>query len=339
MEIKTEKQLAKDITVNMITVRNQKGFEVCFTDFGAAIYYIAYPDRKGRVEKVTMAVKDLYNFITSGAGYGKSIGRVAGRIKDAKAIIDGKEYNFDKNEGKNCLHGGKEGLSYKRYDYEIKSSSKKTDVIFTIKSPDGEGGFPGNVVVKITYTIPENKKEVTIKFQAKTDKATLINLTNHLYLNLNGAKAPIFDHELYLRASKVAQFDDGLIIQGFEDVPQHLDYTKPTKLGENINKPILMNHRSHGMDHVFLFDGINKKVPSAELYLKDNKRKMTMYTDYPAIIVYCDNFPSHEINTSDVIDEQNYGLTFETILPTDVESNYTFTPEKPYKFTTKYKFN
>lgn len=339
MFVKVEKHEVNNITYNLITIRNNVGFEIEFTDVGAKIHYIAYPDKSGTMGKVTTCCKDMYEFLTTGANYGNSVGRVAGRIKDGKAIIDGKEYNLEKNEGNNSLHSGSSNYGFRPYDFEIKTTEKKIDVIFSLFSPDGDGGFPGNVKVKIIYTIFENKKEVTIHFTAKTDKPTLINLTNHVYFNLNGGVGPIYDQELYLRASKVAKMDQGLILQGFEKVPPYLDYLEPVKLGKNITNPILVNHRAGGMDHVFLFDGINKSVPSAILYDRATKRKMTMYTSYPAVVVYTDNYPSRHENLAGVIDETNFGITFESVIPTEHEEDYTFTPEKPFNFVTKYKFN
>lgn len=339
MQIKVEKNQANNINYHLITIRNSVNFEISFTDVGAKIYYIAYPDKSGTMGKVTTCCKDMYEFLTTGANYGNSVGRVAGRIKDGVATIAGKEYHFEKNEGNNTLHSASSNYGFRPYEFEIKATNKKTDVVFSLFSPDGDGGFPGNVKVKIIYTIYENKKEVTIHFTAKTDAPTLINLTNHVYFNLNGGTGPIYDQELYLRASKVFKMDQGLILQGLEDVPYYLDYTEPKKLGEHVTEPILVNHRAGGIDHVFVFDGINKSIPSATLYDKATKRKMTMYTSYPAVVVYTDNYPSHRENLAGVLDDTNYGITFESVIPTYKEEDYTFTPEKPYSFVTKYKFN
>lgn len=339
MNIKIEKRPTLQTEVNVITVKNKLGFEIAFTDYGAAIYYISYPNKDGVIGKVTTCPKDFDAFVHGDSFYGKSVGRVAARLKDAKAIVNDKVYNVDVNEANNCLHGGNTTFAYRRWNFEIKTNEKKTDIIFSIKSPDGESGFPGNVQVKTIYTIYENKKEVFIKFLGKTDAPTLLNLTSHIYINLNGGIKPIHDQELWVRSHKISSLDQGLIIQGWDNVPSYFDYTEPTKLGQNINNPILMNHRSHGMDHIFLFDGINKKVASATLYDKETKRKMTLYTDYPAMICYCGNFPSYKENLAGVIDNDNYGITFETIIPTDNPQAITFTPEKPYSYFARYKFN
>lgn len=341
MNITIEKKQTSKAEVNLIIVKNSLNFEVAFTDFGAAIYYISYPDKKGNIGYVTENQKDLEKFVFGGGFFGKAVGRVAARLKNAEAIVEGKTYKVDANETVNCLHGGDTTFAYRRWDFEIKSKAKKTDLIFTITSKDGESGFPANVKVKVIYTIYENKKEVDIKFLGKVDAPTLLNLTSHIYINLNGGVAPIYDQELWVRSHKISHLDQGLIIEGWDDVSENklFDYTTPTPLGNNINNPTLMNHRSHGMDHIFLFDDINKNVPSAILFDKKTKRKMTLYTNYPAMICYCGNFPTGEINMSNQKEEDNYGITFETIIPTDDHKKITFTPEKPYSFFAKYKFN
>lgn len=339
MIIRTEKKLTPTEEVKLITIKNSLGFEVAFTDYGAAIYYIAYPDRQGNLGYATICPKDFNEFIHSGSNFGKAVGRVAGRLKDAKAIVNGVEYDLEKNEGKNCLHSGSSNFGMKKYDYEIKLNERKVDLIFTLKSPNGEGGFPGNVLIKIIYTIYENKKELNIRFTGKCDEPTLLNLTSHVYLNLNGGIAPVHDQELYLRASRVSVLDDGLIIQGFENAPAYLNYTESTKLGKNLRNPTLLKHATHGMDHVFKFDGINKNVPSAILYDKETKRKMTLYTDYPAVVVYGYNHPNRTENLSGQLDDENYGITFETVIPTDDCEAITFSKDRPYNYFAKYKFN
>lgn len=339
MLIDIKKKIINEKEVSFITIKNEVGFETCLVDYGAAIYYISYPDRKGDVGRVTTCPLDVQEFLESGAFYGKTVGRVAGRIADGKATINGKEYNFEVNEGKNTLHGGFSSWAFRFFNYEVKVSKTKVDIIFSLKSRDGEGGFPGNVDVKTIYTIYETKKEISIRFKAKPDQTTFINMTNHIYINLNGGAGPIYDQQLYLRSSKVASFDDGLIILDMIPTPSYLDYSTPTPLGKNIRHPILMNHRSGGMDHVFAFDGINKNLPSATLYDPYTKRKMSVYTNFPGIIIYCDNYPSRKLNLANVVDNENYGLTFETVIPNFNLDDITFSPDKPFDYFVKYKFN
>lgn len=339
MNIKIEQKKAGEDLVNLIIVQNKRGFEVVFTDFGAALYSIAYPNRKGELRHVLNCPKSLDTFVHSGCCYGKAVGRVAGRLKDAKAIVGDKVYDLDQNEGKNILHGGYTSFWKRRYNFKIRTLKNKTDIVFSIKSKAGESGFPGNVSCQVIYTIPENRKEIKMRFKGKTDEPTLLNLTSHIYVNLNGGFDTILDHQLYLRCPQVAKLDDGLIIQGYEDVPTYLDYTKLTTLRDNVRSEILQNHRAKGMDHVFKFENINSKVPSAILYDPSSKRKMTLFTNYPGVVVYTENFPTYEENLVGVKDDENFGITFETVIPTDDYEAITFTPEKPYDFFAIYKFN
>lgn len=339
MNIRIEKKLETTCPVHVITVRNSKDFEVVLTDRGAAIYSIAYPDRSGTMGKVTEACRDLEKFIHAGNGFGKTIAPVAGRIEDATATLDGTVYTFPANEGKNNLHSADANMAFRLWKFDVRTTASKTDVIFTAKGIDGDAGFPGNIDYKVTYTIYETKKELSIRFYAKPDRPAFINMTNHVYFNLNGGTDKIFDQELWINAGKVADMDDGLIIHGFVDVPGHLNFQEPAKLGPKITVPVLMNHRSHGMDHPFLFNQVDKSKPCASLYDPATKRKMTMYTSLPALICYCDNFPDRLENQAGVIDDGNYGITFESIIPTHDTDAIVFTKDHPYSHITKYKFN
>ena len=337
MNISIENKKVGSRDVKFIKVTNDKNFEVVFTNCGASIYSIAYPDKEGVMGIVTEACKDLERYMTF--YYGKTVAPVAGRMKNAVATLNGETYTFAQNESIHCLHSGPADVGMKLWDYDIKLSQTKTEVIFQIKGKHLEGGFPGNIAYKITYIIPNNKKEITIKFYAKPDRPSFINMTNHIYFNFSGGKEKITDHELWLASSKVADMDQGLIIQEFVDVPTYLDYQEPTKLSKNIFHPNLMNHRSGGMDHPFLLNHRDYSKPCASLYDPKTKRKMTMYTTYPSVICYCDNVSLGIENLAGVITDSNYGITFESVYPTHIPENIVFTPEHPFQEKTKYKFN
>lgn len=337
MNINIEQRKTSKDVVNLITVKNKVGLEVAFTNFGAAVYYISYPSKKTKENGlVTVSAKNFEEFVYGGGFFGKVVGRVAGRIEKGKFSIDGNDYQVDKNEFGNCLHGGDTTLSYRRFDFKIKTNKRKTDIIFSISSKDGESGFPGNIKVKAIYTIYENKKDLLLTFEGSTDKATVLNLTSHIYFSLNGGKAPIYDQELYLRSNKVASLDQELIIKGFETPEDYLDYSKSAKLRDKIRHPNLMSHHSHGMDHVFLFDGVNEKEPSA--ILKNDERRIEVYTDFTGIICYGCNYPSlKEGLTGDIIQE-NYALTLEALTPTNNIENITLRPNEKYSHYMLFKF-
>ena len=337
MNINIEKKGVKNRELTFITVKNSKDFEIVFTDCGASIYSIAYPNKEGVMGRVTEACKDLERYMTF--YYGKTVAPVAGRMQNATATLNGETFNFVANETVNCLHSGPADVGMKTWNYEVKVGATKAEVIFTIKGKHLEGGFPANIAYKITYIIYDNKKEVTIKFYAKPDRPAFINMTNHIYFNMNGGKDKIVDHELWLSSSKVADMDQGLIIQKFVDVPHYLDFQSPTRLGKNIFHPNLMNHRSGGMDHPFLLDHRDYTKPCASLYDPKTKRKMTMYTTYPSVICYCDNASLGIENLAGVVTDHNYGITFESVYPTHIPQNIVFTPEHPFSEKTKYKFN
>ena len=339
MHISVEKKQTVKGEIHLITIQNEKNFEVCFTDYGAAVYYIAYPDKKGEMGKVTTALKDLNDFITNGNNYEKVIGPVAIRIKDAEATIDGTTYHFEKNEANNNLHSGSANFGNHLFAFSISANERKVDLTFTHEKKDMEGGFPGNVKAKVVYTIYENKKELNIKFSAKTDKPTLVNMTSHIYFNLNGGIKPVNEQILKINASKVSTFDNHLIIQSFDPVNDLLDFREGKKVKEAITSPTLLNHRAHGLDHIFLLDNVDKTKPAASLTNPENGRKVTVYTSSPAVVCYSDNFPTHLTNLALIPEEINNGLTFETITPNFHLEDVTLRPDQTYTSFVKYKFN
>ena len=156
MNINVEKVNTIKGEVKLITITNEKKFSVSFVDYGAAVYSISYKDKKGNIGIVTCALKDINSFISSSNNYGKAIGPVAIRIKNAEANIDGVTYHFDKNEHENTLHSGSASFGNKFYAYQINLTDKKVDLIFTLDKKDMDGGFPGNGKIKVVYTIYEN---------------------------------------------------------------------------------------------------------------------------------------------------------------------------------------
>lgn len=339
MNINVEKVNTIKGEVKLITITNEKKFSVSFVDYGAAVYSISYKDKKGNIGIVTCALKDINSFISSSNNYGKAIGPVAIRIKNAEANIDGVTYHFDKNEHENTLHSGSASFGNKFYAYQINLTDKKVDLIFTLDKKDMDGGFPGNGKIKVVYTIYENKNELNIKFSAKVDKPTLMNMTSHIYFNLNGGKESIYNQILTINANKVARFDDHLIIQGFDNVSDLLDFRDGKELRESVTSKVLLDGPTHGLDHIFLLNEVNKNKPAASLYDPETKRKLTVYTSSKAVVCYSDNFPTKEYNLVNSIEEMNNGITFETITPNFDLNDIILRPNETYTSLVKYKFS
>ena len=234
---------AFDSTINgkkteLLTLTNQKGMEVCLTNYGGRVVSICVPDKNNKPTDVVLGYDNITQYadtLHSPSDYGSSVGRYANRIKDSKLVIDGKSYQLKVNDNSNCLHGGgNSGWMNQVYDIKAKTDSS---VVFAIKAKDGENGFPGTVEATATYTV-RNNNSLDIVFEATTDKKTVINMTNHCYFNLNGDLSKDgFDQIMYINADKFTPSDKYYIPTGeIKDVTgTPMDFRKAAVIGEKID--------------------------------------------------------------------------------------------------------
>jgi aldose 1-epimerase len=173
-------------------------------NYGAAILELLVPDRDGRVENVVLAYENMEDYNRCLTYFGMICGRTSGRIANGQFVIDGTKYTLNKNEkGISNLHGGIEGFSFKKWEFEIFQQENEAGVSFFTTSPDMEEGYPGNVQVEVKYTL-NNKSELILEYKGTTDRATLLNMTNHSYFNLSGDyKRPITDEKLFIDADRL----------------------------------------------------------------------------------------------------------------------------------------
>jgi aldose 1-epimerase len=284
---------ADGTAVKAFTITNSKGVKVKLLSRGATLAEWHVPDKNGKVDDVVFGFDDVAGYESKGNGYfGATAGRVANRIAGGKFTIDGKEYTLAKNDGPNTLHGGlKRSLDKVVWDGEPFKNEHGEGVVFTYSSPDGEEGFPGKLDVKVTYTLTD-KNELRIEYDAKTDKATPINLTNHAYFNLSGAGSPtILDHELMLTADHYTPVGETLIPTG-EIAPvaaTPLDFREFHKIGERVDQ--LNDKPGKGYDHNFVLNSQDGKLALAAK-VRDPKsgRVLTVHTTEPGIQFYGGNF-------------------------------------------------
>ncbi|MHA1728932.1 MAG: aldose epimerase family protein [Promethearchaeota archaeon] len=278
-------------SVELFTIWDKKtGFFVEISDFGATIVRLKIPDRKGNVKDVIFGQNSPDDYVKYGGYLGATIGRTANRISDSKFNLECKQYELFANDGKHSLHGGKNGFSYKVWKClttEISPSGDNVRLIFEYISPDGEEGYPGTLNTKLTYLISPMRLEWV--FEAKTDKTTIVNLTNHSYWNLNGLDATIDTLELSVNADYYMPVDETLIPTGeIKEVGNTgLDFRKLKKLSA-----IFKN--AEEIDHNFIlneYDQGNKKPRFvAELYSKKNGISMKVFTTEPGLQIYTGNF-------------------------------------------------
>ena len=180
------------------------------SNFGAAIVSVTMPDREGRMADVVLGYKHPEGYFFDGAASGKSVGRCANRIASGRMTIEGKEYSLEVNNGPNHLHGGTKNFANRLWESRVETNR----VVMSLLSEDGDQNYPGELNVEAVFDFDDdNALEIT--YLAKTDKTTVVNLTNHVYFNLAGdGSGSILDHELRLNSSKVLEMNDKQIPTG-----------------------------------------------------------------------------------------------------------------------------
>lgn len=275
----------KDNEVTFIEVENNKNLCVTLCSFGASFYKMIFKG-KNRI----MTPLNYSEFYHNEQYYGKLIGRFAGRINDAKCVIQGKEYNLPKNwNGINSLHGGPKGISFMNFSYEVKELENSVDVIF--KALEKENYLPGDVSYTITYHIYKDIDEVCLDILATTTKETICNVTNHAYFTLSGGKKNVLDEQLELQCKYHGDLDNNLIAKDIIEVSEIMDFRKPHAIGAYIDNPYLQNHTSFGYDHFFVKENKDNAFIARLKDIEENV-ELTIYTSYPAVVVYTDNYPT-----------------------------------------------
>ena len=278
--------------VEVYTLKNSKGMSAKIITYGATLVELHVPDKNGKTADVVLGFDDMAGYQSeANHHFGATTGRVANRIAKGKFTLDGKEYQLAINNGPNHLHGGtKRSINKVMWKAEKMTTVMWDAVRFTYTSPDGEEGYPGKLDIAVTYTLTD-KNELRMDFTATTDKATPVNLTNHSYFNLSGAGTDsVLDHELMIAADQYTPADETLIPTGkFASVAgTPLDFTKPTKVGERLDK--LLDTPYAGYDHNFVLRE-RKDTPTLAARLRDpaSGRVLTVLTTYPGLQLYTGN--------------------------------------------------
>ena len=270
------------------TITNSKGASVVLSNIGAGIISINVPDRNGKLGDVVLGYGKAESYFGDGPCAGKCPGRFANRIAKGVFELGGKKYELPINNGPNHLHGGPDGFQNQVWD----SRKSKGGVEFIYVSKDGEAGYPGNLKVMARYDWSENN-ELILTFTARTDKETVINLTNHAYFNLNG-KGSVLRHYLKLNASEYLPTDDTLIPLGEPEAVAGtpMDFQNAKTLGRDIKKDFPALNYGKGYDACWCIDGYmpGQLQDAAELYSKVSGRVLKITTTQPGIQVYTGNW-------------------------------------------------
>ncbi len=280
--------------MDLYTLTNKNGMQVAITNFGGTVVSIKVPDKKGNIEDVVLGYDDVSGYQGGKAYFGATIGRYGNRIAKGKFTLDGKTYSLPLNDGPNTLHGGTKGFSQRVWTAKDVSGPAGEALQLTYLSKDGEEGFPGNLNVKVVFTLAANN-ELKIDYSATTDKDTVINLTNHSYFNLSGkGEGDILGTELTIHASKFTPVDATLIptgeLRSVKGTP--FDFTKATAIGARINQEDEQLKLAGGYDHNWVLDA-GKTVAlhlAAQAYDPTSGRELEVLTTEPGIQFYTGNF-------------------------------------------------
>lgn len=283
-------------TYKYVTLINKNNMEIKLSTCGAGIKEIKVPNKNGIVKTVTLAPVD--NIEYNNSYHGKTIGRTSGRIEDASFTIDGKTAYLEKNNFKiDNLHGGSTGFYSQNFDVSIIDGKEYTKVVFTYYSPDGEGGYFGNVSTTIIYQIYEEENKFKIIIKGKSDCKNLLNITNHVYWNLSGDLSNnILDHELFLNASKRGKLNSRLILTDIIPVTEEFNFKNTRKIKEFIENQSVQEN-TQGYDHPFYLDSTDCVVSS--LYSSENNLRLNIKTSYPTVVCYTNNYPLENVEIFD----------------------------------------
>ncbi|HJT28718.1 MAG TPA: aldose epimerase family protein [Pyrinomonadaceae bacterium] len=333
--------------VYLYTLRNSHGVEAKITNYGGILVSLKVPDRNRKFDDVVLGFNDLESYLTKNDPYmGALIGRYGNRIAKGRFTLNGVEYKLAVNNGENHLHGGLKGFDKVVWTgREIKTGAGPA-VALEYRSKDGEEGYPGNLNVKVVYTLT-NENELKIDYTATTDKDTVMNLTHHSYFNLAGeGNGDILNHLVTINANQFVPTDAGSIPTGeLKNVAgTPFDFTNPTAIGARINQDDEQLKFGNGYDHTWVINGKAMRV-AATAYEPTSGRVMQVLTTEPGMQFYTGNFLNGTLTgKSGKVYARRTGFCFET-------QHYPDSPNQPsfptttlkkgqtYKSTTIYRFS
>ena len=328
---------------DLYTLRNKNNMEVCVTNFGGRIVSVMVPDKDGKMQDVVLGFDSIQDYISKPSDFGASIGRYANRINQGRFTLDSIEYQLPQNNYGHCLHGGPNGFQYRVFD-AVQPNPQEVELTYV--AADGEEGFPGNITCKVLMKLTDDNA-IDIRYEAETDKPTIVNMTNHSYFNLDGDAASNADHLLMVDADYYTPVDSTFMTTG-EIVPVEgtpMDFRTPTPVGARINDyDFVQLKNGNGYDHNWALNH-----PAGELSLsakaEDEKtgRTMEVYTDLPGVQFYTANSLKTEHGKNHAVYTPRCGYCFETQYFPDAINKPEFASPvikagEEYKTTTIYKF-
>jgi aldose 1-epimerase len=281
-------------TVLLYTLTNAAGMSASVMTNGAALVHVKTKDRNGNFADVSLGYDDMEGYKVKSAYFGGTLGQFANRINGGKFTLDGKEIQLEVNRPPNHLHGGTRGFDKRLWTVEETVDGDSPSIRLSYLCADGEEGYPGNVSVEVTYTLHADNG-LELAYKAETDQKTIINLSNHVYFNLNGnGVGTILDHELEMNADHYVRVDDTLIPTGeiapVEGTP--LDFRTMKRVGNDVEADFDQIVAAGGIDQSFV---INREtegelVLASTIRAPESGRVLKTFTTEPAAHFYTGNF-------------------------------------------------
>lgn len=345
LEQKTWGQTPDGVPVHLFTLAGPRGLVAKVTTYGAILTELHIPDRDGKPGNVVLGFDNLAQYVKGHPGFGATIGRYANRIGGARFTLDGVEYALAANNGRHHIHGGPKGFDKKVWRAQpLPATDQSVGVAMSYLSPDGDEGYPGNLEVTVTYTLTADGA-LRIDYRATTDKATVVNLTNHSYFNLAGS-GDVLATELQIMADRYTPADQDLIPTG-EIAPVQgtpLDFTAPHPIGARIDQ---LRPRPNGYDHNYVLNPSPDGTPvlAARAYDPRSGRVMEALTTEPGVQLYTANWLDGKLTgVGGVSYGRHAGFCLETQHYPDSTNKPHFPsvvlrPSQTFKSTTIYRFS
>jgi aldose 1-epimerase len=314
-------------TVDAYTLRNPHGLRLTAITYGGIITAFRTPDRTHHFDDIVLGYDSLAGYLKSSPYFGAIVGRYGNRIAEGKFTLDGATYTLARNNGPNHLHGGLRGFDKVVWGAKPFHTDSTVGVVLTYTSKDGEEGYPGTLQARVTYTLTD-ADELAIDYEATTDKATPVNLTQHSYWNLEGeGKSDILGHQLMLNAPGFTPVDSTLIptgvIKPVDGTP--FDFRNLTAIGARIDVSDEQLHNGKGYDHNFVLskNNIRGLVHAAHVLELTTGRTLNVYTTEPGLQFYSGNFLDGSITGKrGHVYKHRYGFALET-------QHFPDSPNKP----------
>ncbi len=334
-------------TVHRFTLRNEQGMKVAISDLGATLVSWHAPDRTGRFGDILLGHDTPADYFAANVYMGAIIGRWANRIAHARFALDGVEYTLAPNEGTNLLHGGASGFHRARWH----AATDNNALVLALESPESDAGFPGNVSVRVRYTLDDDGT-LSIDYEALADTPTPLNLTNHAYFNLTGeAGSDIRGHMMGIDADAFFEVDASRIPTRRADVTGHpFDFRQSALIGARLDQPHAQLVQAGGFDHCYVLNASaqDSALPERPIrqaacaYDPASGRQLTVFTDQRGVQFYTGNYLQGVTGRNGVRYQRHAGMCLEAgAFPNEVnmeDSEHVIVrPGTRYRQVTRYR--